>query len=68
MFIAGGNRTGRLEARNRLLAGINCLDADVICAHIVFGEFRQQVGGELRLGRNPVKTCPCSCTAGCITG
>jgi glycosyltransferase involved in cell wall biosynthesis len=38
--------------------GINCLDADVICAHIVFGEFRQQVRGELRLGCNPMKTWP----------
>jgi glycosyltransferase involved in cell wall biosynthesis len=38
--------------------GINCFDADVICAHIVFGEFRQHVRGELRLGRNPIKTWP----------
>jgi glycosyltransferase involved in cell wall biosynthesis len=38
--------------------GINCFDADVICAHIVFGEFWQHVRGELQLGRNPIKTWP----------
>jgi glycosyltransferase involved in cell wall biosynthesis len=33
--------------------GVNCLDADVISVHIVFAEFRRQVGETLDLRRNP---------------
>jgi glycosyltransferase involved in cell wall biosynthesis len=38
--------------------GINCLDADAISVHIVFGEFVSRVGEALSLRRNPVRTWP----------
>ena len=38
--------------------GINCLDADVISVHIVFGEFLRRVGPELQFRRNPVRLWP----------
>jgi glycosyltransferase involved in cell wall biosynthesis len=41
-----------------LSPGINCLDADTISVHIVFGEFFERVRSELRLRVNPVKFWP----------
>jgi UDP-glucose:(heptosyl)LPS alpha-1,3-glucosyltransferase len=38
--------------------GINCLDADVICVHILFSEFQRQVKNDLRLARNPLRSWP----------
>ncbi len=38
--------------------GINCLDADVICVHILFAEFQSQVKNHLWLTRNPVWSWP----------
>ncbi len=38
--------------------GINCLDADVISVHIVFGSFRKRLHSELRLSNNPVLSWP----------
>jgi glycosyltransferase involved in cell wall biosynthesis len=38
--------------------GVNCLDAGVISVHIVFAKLREQVGGQLTLRRNPMKTWP----------
>jgi glycosyltransferase involved in cell wall biosynthesis len=38
--------------------GINCLDADVICVHIVFEEFQRQAASELTFRRNPVRFWP----------
>jgi glycosyltransferase involved in cell wall biosynthesis len=38
--------------------GVNCLDADVICVHIVFGEFSEQVHEAFKLARSPLKTWP----------
>lgn len=38
--------------------GINCLDADAISVHIVFGAFRERMRNELRLRQNPVLTWP----------
>lgn len=34
--------------------GVNCLDADAISVHIVFGEFLRQVRGELKFRRNSI--------------
>jgi glycosyltransferase involved in cell wall biosynthesis len=36
--------------------GVNCVDANVISVHIVFAEFRKQVGETLDLRRNPWRT------------
>jgi UDP-glucose:(heptosyl)LPS alpha-1,3-glucosyltransferase len=38
--------------------GINCLDADIIAVHIVFGEFQQRVEKTNRLLSNPVASWP----------
>lgn len=38
--------------------GINCLDADVMSVHIVFGEFLRRMLPELRFARNPVRFWP----------
>jgi glycosyltransferase involved in cell wall biosynthesis len=38
--------------------GINCLDADLVSVHIVFGEFYERVRGDLGLRHNPVRTWP----------
>lgn len=38
--------------------GINCLDADVVSVHIVFGEFHARVRNELRLSRSPLRAWP----------
>ena len=38
--------------------GINCLDADVISAHILFGSFRERFRNRLRLRRHPVLSWP----------
>lgn len=38
--------------------GVNCLDADVISVHIVFGEFFRRVRSELRFRGNPVRFWP----------
>jgi glycosyltransferase involved in cell wall biosynthesis len=38
--------------------GPNCLDADVISVHIVFGEFLRRVHQELKLTRNPIRFWP----------
>jgi UDP-glucose:(heptosyl)LPS alpha-1,3-glucosyltransferase len=38
--------------------GINCMDADLISVHIVFGEFFRRVKPELKLARNPVRFWP----------
>ncbi|HUA00438.1 MAG TPA: glycosyltransferase family 4 protein [Candidatus Aquilonibacter sp.] len=38
--------------------GVNCLDADVISVHIVFGEFLRRVQGQLRLGGNSIRFWP----------
>jgi len=38
--------------------GVNCMDADVIAVHIVFAEFRDQIGNELDLRGNPMKSWP----------
>ena len=38
--------------------GINCLDADAISVHIVFGEFFRRVRRELQFRRNPVQFWP----------
>lgn len=38
--------------------GVNCTDANVIAVHIVFAEFQDQIGNELDLRGNPVKSWP----------
>ena len=38
--------------------GVNCLDADVISVHIVFGEFFRRVRSELRFRGNPPRFWP----------
>ena len=38
--------------------GVNCLDADVISVHIVFGEFFRRVRSELRFRGNPARFWP----------
>jgi glycosyltransferase involved in cell wall biosynthesis len=38
--------------------GINCLDADLICVHIVFAEFHRRVREQLGLLRNPLGAWP----------
>lgn len=38
--------------------GVNCLDADVISVHIVFGEFFRRVRSELHFSGNPVRFWP----------
>jgi UDP-glucose:(heptosyl)LPS alpha-1,3-glucosyltransferase len=38
--------------------GINCLDADVISVHIVFGSFRERIKNELRLRAHPILSWP----------
>jgi UDP-glucose:(heptosyl)LPS alpha-1,3-glucosyltransferase len=35
-------------------AGVNCLDADAICVHIVFAEYTRLVRGKMRFLRNPI--------------
>jgi glycosyltransferase involved in cell wall biosynthesis len=39
-------------------SGANCLDADVICVHIVFAEYLRQVASSMQLGRNPLSEWP----------
>ena len=41
-----------------LSPGVNCLDADVVSVHIVFGEFLRRVQQELKLSRNPIRFWP----------
>lgn len=41
-----------------LSPGVNCLDADVISVHIVFGEFLRRVHQELEFTRNPIRFWP----------
>lgn len=41
-----------------LSPGVNCLDADVVSVHIVFGEFLRRVRQELKLTRNPFRFWP----------
>ena len=38
--------------------GINCLDADALSVHIVFGAFRERIRNQLRLSQNPVLSWP----------
>jgi glycosyltransferase involved in cell wall biosynthesis len=38
--------------------GINCLDADAVSVHIVFGAFRERMRNELRLRQNPFLSWP----------
>jgi glycosyltransferase involved in cell wall biosynthesis len=38
--------------------GINCLDADAISVHIVFGAFRERIRNELRLSQNHILSWP----------
>ena len=38
--------------------GINCLDADTICVHVLFASLIENLRGEMQLSRNPVKTWP----------
>jgi UDP-glucose:(heptosyl)LPS alpha-1,3-glucosyltransferase len=38
--------------------GINCLDADAVSVHIVFGAFRERIRNELRLSQNRVLRWP----------
>jgi glycosyltransferase involved in cell wall biosynthesis len=38
--------------------GINCLDADVVSVHIVFGGFRERIQNEMRLLRYPILSWP----------
>lgn len=38
--------------------GINCLDADAVSVHILFGSFRERIKDELRFWRNPILTWP----------
>ena len=38
--------------------GVNCLDADAVSVHIVFGRFREHVKQELELKRNPILAWP----------
>jgi len=39
-------------------SGANCLDADVICVHIVFAEYVRQVKPEMSFAKNPVSEWP----------
>ena len=59
------NHVRRWQDRRRGIApdlvyspGINCLDADVISVHIVFGSFRERVKNHLRLGEHPFFSWP----------
>jgi glycosyltransferase involved in cell wall biosynthesis len=38
--------------------GINCLDADAVSVHIVFGQFRRRAARALRLSQNPFAAWP----------
>lgn len=38
--------------------GVNCLDADAISVHVIFGEYVQRVRGELSLNQNPPAAWP----------
>jgi len=38
--------------------GVNCMHADVIAVHIVFAEFREQIGKELNFRGNPIQSWP----------
>lgn len=49
---------GGLKPELTYTPGINCLDADVISVHIVFGEFYRRVRHTLNLGANPMSSWP----------
>lgn len=38
--------------------GVNCLDADLVSVHVVFGKLRRNLRNELRLKNNPVREWP----------
>src|SRR5690348_8747437 len=38
--------------------GINCLDANIVSVHIIFGGFRETLHDSLRLSKNPILTWP----------
>lgn len=38
--------------------GINCLDADVVSVHLIFGSFRERLRKELQLTQNPLLSWP----------
>jgi UDP-glucose:(heptosyl)LPS alpha-1,3-glucosyltransferase len=38
--------------------GVNCLDADVVSVHIVFGEYARRVAGDLKLSTHPFRLWP----------
>jgi UDP-glucose:(heptosyl)LPS alpha-1,3-glucosyltransferase len=39
-------------------SGANCLDADVMCVHIVFAEYLRRVASRIQLDRNSLRECP----------
>ena len=51
---------GRNERQPEIVysPGVNCLDADVVCAHVVFGELRQQLQDKLRLSKSSIRSWP----------
>src|ERR1700683_5723388 len=63
-FIANHVQRRRASGRNKrqpeiiYSAGVNCLDADVVCAHAVFTELRHQLRDQLRFSNNALKRWP----------
>jgi glycosyltransferase involved in cell wall biosynthesis len=47
-----------LEADLTFSPGVNCLDADLVTVHVVFGKLRRNLKNDLRLRSNPVREWP----------